>query len=292
MGPSNRHRAPRTETCSGPCAEEAATSASSRRFLFRLHQVGPEITAGIIAWPASEADGVLALYRKLAKTAPPELTLVVLRRNAPPAPWLPEAAHGTPIIAIVACHSGTLEQAQADLEPIKTHGKPLADLIQVKTYVAQQSMLDATQPKGMHYYWKSEFVAELSDELFETYNAQFVDLKAPANQIVLFHVAGALNDHPEDDGAMGNRDAGFACVIQAMWTGDSPAGDANIQWVRTAWQALKPFSTGGNYVNFQTDDETDDRTIGLVSRQLRRLESVKTKYDPANLFRVNRNIKP
>ena len=93
-----------------------------------------------------------------------ELTLVVLRRNAPPAPWVPEAAHGKPIIVIVACHSGTPEQAQADLAPIKSHGQPLADLIQVKPYVAQQSMLDATQPKGMHYYWKSEFLGGLSDD--------------------------------------------------------------------------------------------------------------------------------
>ena len=178
---------------------------------------------------------------------------MVVRRNAPPAPWLPEAAHGTPIIMLVVCHSGTLEQAEADLAPIKSHGEPLADMILVRDYVAQQSLLDATQPKGMHFYWKSEFVPGLSDELLETYNAQFVDLKAPANQIVLFHVAGALNEHPEDDGAMGNREAAFACVIQAMWPGDSPAGDANRDWVRTAWEALKPYSTGGNYVNFQTD---------------------------------------
>ena len=221
-------------------------------FVFRLHEVGPQVTSGVIAWPASEADGVLDLYRTVVEAAPRELTAVVVRRNAPPAPWLPEAAHGTPIIMLVVCHSGTLEQAEADLAPIKSHGEPLADMLLVRDYVAQQSLLDATQPKGMHFYWKSEFLPGLSDELFETYNAQFVDLKAPANQIVLFHIAGALNEHPEDDGAMGNREAAFACVIQAMWPGDSPAGDANRDWVRTAWQALKPYSTGGNYVNFQT----------------------------------------
>ena len=261
-------------------------------FVFRLHEIGPEVMAGLIAWPASEADTVLDLYRKVVESAPPELTLVVLRRNAPPAPWVPVEAHGTPIIAMVACHSGTPEQAQADLAPIKSHGKPLADLIQVKPYVAQQSMLDATQPKGMHYYWKSEFLAGLSDDLFEAYNAQFVDLKAPANQIVLFHVAGAPNEHAEDDGAMGNREAAFACVIQAMWPGDSPAGDANRSWVLNAWQAIKPFSTGGNYINFQTDDEADERTAESYRGNLERLEAVKALYDPTNLFRVNRNIRP
>ncbi len=260
-------------------------------FVFRLHPVGPQITAGLIAWPASEADAVLALYRRIAESAPRELTAVVLRRNAPPAPWVPETAHGTPMIAIVVCHAGSPEQAASDLAPIKSHGEPLADLIQVKDYVAQQSMLDATQPKGMHYYWKSEFVAGLGDDLFEAYNRQFEGLKAPANQIVLFQVGGALGEHPEDDGAVGNRDAAYACVIQAMWKGDDDAvGEANRDWVRNAWQALKPFSTGGNYVNFQTADETAERTEESYRENYDRLRAVKANYDPSNLFRVNRNI--
>ncbi len=261
-------------------------------FVLRLHEVGPQVTAGVIAWPGSEADSVLAVFRQVAESAPRELTSVVVRRNAPPAPWLPESAHGQPVIMIIVCHSGSLEQAQADLAPIKGHGEPLADLIIVKDYVAQQTLLDATQPKGNHYYWKSEFVPGLSDELFAAYNAQFVGLTAPANQMVLFQIAGELNDHPEDDGAMGNREAAFACVIQAMWSPDSGAGDANREWVRNAWEAVKPFSTGGNYVNFQTEDETHERTVESYRDNYGRLETVKAKYDPSNLFRVNRNIRP
>ena len=260
-------------------------------FVLRLHEVGPQVTAGVIAWPGSEADSVLAVFRQVAESAPRELTSVVVRRNAPPAPWLPQSAHGKPVIMIIVCHSGSLEQAQADLAPIKGHGEPLADLIIVKDYVAQQTLLDATQPKGNHYYWKSEFVPGLSDELFAAYNAQFVGLTAPANQMVLFQIAGELNDHPEDDGAMGNREAAFACVIQAMWRPDSGAGYANREWVRNAWEAVKPFSTGGNYVNFQTEDETHERTVESYRDNYGRLETVKAKYDPSNLFRVNRNIR-
>jgi FAD/FMN-containing dehydrogenase len=261
-------------------------------FVYRLHAVGPQVTAGLIAWPAAQADGVLDLFRRVSDAAPRELTMAVLMRNAPPAPWLPQAAHGTPIIALVACHSGDLEQAKADLAPIRSHGQPLADLIQVKEYVAQQAMLDATQPKGMHYYWKSEFLPSLSEGLLDTYRAQFVGLTAPANQIVLFHLAGAVNDHPENDGAMGNREAAFACVIQAMWRGDDSSGEANRGWVRSAWEALKPYSTGGNYVNFQTEDEADERTVESYRNNYERLETIKATYDPSNLFRVNRNIRP
>lgn len=261
-------------------------------FTYRLHDVGPQVIGGIIAWPAERAEEVLNAYREATAAVPRELTLVVLRRNAPPAPWLPESAHGKPMIAIVACHSGSPEQADADLASLRALGDPLADIIQVRDYVQLQSMLDATQPKGMHFYWKSEFVSDLSDELLVAYHAQFEGLDAPANQIVLFHLAGALNEHDENDGAVGNREAGWACVVQAMWSPDSPAGPKNREWVREAWQALKAFSTGGNYVNFQTDDEPAERTAESYRGNFGRLRTIKAAVDPDNLFRVNRNIRP
>ena len=153
-------------------------------------------------------------------------------------------------------------------------------------------MLDATQPKGLHYYWKSEFLPGLSDGILDTYKTQFVDNTSPANQIVLFHLAGAVNDHPEDDGAMGNREAAYACVVQSMWPENDPSRDAYRDWVRDAWTALKPYSTGGNYVNFQTEDEADERTLESYRGNYERLEAVKARYDPTNLFQVNRNIQP
>lgn len=260
-------------------------------FVFRLHEVGPKITGGLLAWTADRARDVVDTFRRITQSAPRELTLVAIRRNAPPAPWVPQELHGTPIVIIVACHSGTPERAEADLAPLRALGDPVADLVAVKDYVAQQTLLDATQPKGNHYYWKSEFLPGLSDELIETYHAQFVDLKAPANQLLLFHLGGALNERPEDDGAVGNRDAAFACVAQSMWTPDSAAGETNRAWVRNAWSAVKRFSTGGNYVNFQTDDEPESRTAESYRGNLARLQEVKAKYDPTNLFRVNRNIR-
>ncbi len=259
-------------------------------FAFRLHEVGPQVTGGLIAWPATRAVEVLDTYRQITGSAPRELTLVAVRRNAPPAPWVPQELHGTPIVIIVACHSGTPQEADADLAPLRALGDPIADLIMVKDYAAQQTLLDATMPSGNHYYWKSEFVPELSDGLIDAYHAQFVDLSAPANQMTLFHMAGALGERDADDGAVGNRDAAFACVIQAMWKPDSAAADANRDWVRRGWQAVRQFSTGGNYINFQTDDEAQDRLAESYRGNLDRLRAVKSKYDPTNLFRVNRNI--
>lgn len=259
-------------------------------FTFRLHEVHPEITGGLIAWRADAAEEVLQVFRATTERASRNLTLAAIRRNAPPAPWLPADAHGQPIVMVVVCHSGTPEEADADLAELRAVGTPLADLILRKPYVDQQTLLDATQPKGMHYYWKSEFVPGLSDELLETYHAQFIGQKAPANQAVLFHLAGALNEHAEDDGAVGNRDAAFACVVQSMF-GPTVSPEENRAWVRSAWEALRPFSTGGNYVNFQTDDEPDARTAASYGGNYERLLGAKRRYDPTNLFRVNRNIR-
>lgn len=260
-------------------------------FVFATHDVGPEVTAGLIAWTGQDAEAVTELFRGVTAEAPREMTLAMLMRNAPAAPWLAEEHHGKPMVGFVVCHTGTPEQAAADLAEIRAHGEPWADLIQVKEYVAQQSMLDATQPKGMNYYWKSEFLPGLDPEVLADYRAQFDGLEAPANQIVLFHLGGALNERPEDDGAVGNRDAVFACVVQSMWPDGGPA-DANVAWVRSAWEAMRRHSTGGNYVNFQTADEPDDRTVDSYRGNHARLAEVKAKYDPENLFRVNRNIRP
>jgi FAD/FMN-containing dehydrogenase len=260
-------------------------------FVYRTHDIGPEVTAGLIAWSAEEAESVTDLFSRVTSVAPREMTVAMLMRNAPSAPWLSEEHHGKPMIGLVVCHTDEPGQAEADLAEIRSHGEPWADLIQVKEYTAQQSMLDATQPKGMNYYWKSEFVPELSDGLLADYRAQFEEMTAPANQIILFHLEGALAGFDESDGAVGNRDAAFACVIQSMWPDGGPA-DANKEWVRQAWTTLKRHSTGGNYINFQTDDETDERTGESYRGNLNRLAAVKARYDPENLFRVNRNIKP
>ena len=125
---------------------------------YRLYPVGPEIVGGLVAWPASDAPSVLELYRTLTEQAPPELTLVALMRLAPPAPWLPQEIHRKPIIAISACYSGNAEEGEKVVAPIKSFGKPVGDVLVRRPYAQMQSLLDATQPKGRRYYWKSEYL--------------------------------------------------------------------------------------------------------------------------------------
>jgi hypothetical protein len=124
--------------------------------------VGPRVLGGLIAYEGARAAEVLAAYRELTARAPRELTCVLTLRLAPPAPFLPAGFHGKPMAGVVVCHTGPLEQARADLAPLRALGAPVADLVVERPYADQQRLLDATQPKGLHYYWKSEYLPDLT----------------------------------------------------------------------------------------------------------------------------------
>jgi FAD/FMN-containing dehydrogenase len=261
-------------------------------FTFKVYEVGPKITGGMIVWDGAQAEEVLAFVREFTSKTPRELTCAATMRLAPPAPFVPKEYHGKPIVGVVCCHTGSLEQARSDLAPLKGLGKPVADLIVEKPYVEQQRMLDATQPKGPCYYWKSEYVSELSEGFLSAFRARAALNSSPMSQIIAFQLAGAMGERPSDDGAVGNRDAGFVCGVAGSWVPNDPNGPKYQQWVRESWEAIRPFSTGGVYVNFQTADEGEDRVRAAYGSNFDRLAAIKKKYDPNNLFRTNRNIAP
>jgi len=260
------------------------------RFSLRLYPLKPTITGGMILWGADRVDEVLATYRQVSESAPRELTLVSTVRLAPPAPFIPPEWHGKPVVGMVLCHTGA--NPMADLAPIRALGDPIIDLVMEKPYAAQQSMLDATQPKGMHYYWKSDFVSALPDGLLDAYKQGGLSVTSPMSQAVLFHLEGALNTHAEDDGAVGNRDAKYVLAFNAMWPPPDPRSAEHVAWARESLARCRPFTTGGNYVNFQVADDGGDRTAAAYRGNFERLQQVKATYDPGNLFRVNRNVSP
>jgi FAD/FMN-containing dehydrogenase len=259
------------------------------RFAFRLHAVGPTITGGLIVWSANRVDDVLATYRDLTESAPRELTTAVTVRLAPPAPFLPEEWHGRPVIGLLVCHTGA--DVEADLAPVRALGDPIADVVNEKPYAEQQALLDGLEPKGHHYYWKTEYLAGLSNELLDRFRNSALKVTSPLSESVLIHLAGALNDRADDNGAVGNRDARYMTAFAGQWPADAPH-DGHVAWVREAWESVRPFSTGGNYLNFQTADEDDERVRATYGTNFDRLVEVKNTYDPDNLFRSNRNIRP
>jgi FAD/FMN-containing dehydrogenase len=260
------------------------------RFTFRLHAVGPEITGGLIAWDADEAADVLSLYREVADAAPRELTLALLMRHAPPAPFIPERWHAKPVVAVVACHTGDRTRADRDLAPLRALRKPVADVIRQRPYVDQQSMFDGSQPPGMHQDWRSEFLPRLSDELLETFRRQGAGMRSPMSQLMIFQLGGALADYDATATSLGNRDAEAFFAAAACWRPGSPYGEDERAWARSAWDAIRPHSTGGNYVNAQAADDDEARLRAAYRENFARLAELKAVYDPDNLFRVNRNI--
>lgn len=261
-------------------------------FTFRLHEVGPIVSGGLIAWSFDRAAEILLAYREITENAPRELAVWLLLIHAPPAPFVPREWHGRKVCAMAVCYSGDPAGADEVLAPIRALGDPIFDLIEEMPYTAVQSYLDDGEPKGMHYYWKTEYHTELSDELLEVTRELFAGCDIPGAELGWLHVGGAINDHAEDDGAVGNRDARYIGGANGMWEPDEPRAAEFRRWIRDARQRCRPFGTGRTYINFQTADEPDDRVRASYGSNYDRLTQIKHAYDPDNLFSSNRNLTP
>lgn len=260
-------------------------------FEHRLHPIGPEIVGGAIAWRMSDAPAVFDAFRRLVDEGPPEAGCAIVVRPAPPAPWIDPSAHGQTVVIMALCHTAPVESAERAIAPIKAIGNPVGDIVQRRSYTSQQSLLDATQPKGRRYYWKSEYLARLEDELFTKVVEHAGRIVSPHSGIILFPVRGAIGERPEDATAAGNRNAHTVLNIGASW--EKPEDDgANLEWARSTWRDFGRFSTGGTYVNFLNEDDRSDRTEAAYGRNLDRLVEVKSRWDPENLFRTNKNVVP
>lgn len=258
---------------------------------FNLFPVGPEIVGGAIAWHARDAKDVLEMYRAVMAAAPPELVCVAGLRIAPPAPWIQPQAHGKPIVLILVCHSGSEEEGERLVARIKSFGAPVGDVVQRRPYVTQQNLLDATQPKGRRYYWKSEYLPHIEPDMLAAAMEHGSRIRSPFSAILLFPLDGPLNDLPNDHSPVGNRDAAMVFNIAASWD-DAAEDDEHIEWARAAWRDMRRFSTGGTYINFLTQEEGEERIRAAYGQNYERLMDVKTVWDPDNLFRMNKNILP
>jgi FAD/FMN-containing dehydrogenase len=259
-------------------------------FEYRLFPVGPEILGGAIAWRAEDAKEVLAFFREFTAATPRQTTCVAALRIAPPAPWLPKEIHGKPIVAVFVCHTGSIEDGERIVAPLRAFGRPVADIVTRRPYTQMQSLLDATQPKGRRYYWKSHYLARIDPQLTDVVIDHAARLRSPHSAILMFQVEGALAELPANHSPAGNRDAAFVLNFAASW--ENAADDAaNVRWSRDGFEATRPFSTGGTYVNFLTEEEGQERIEAAYGRpNLDRLAALKKRYDPDNLFRHTKNV--
>jgi FAD/FMN-containing dehydrogenase len=261
-------------------------------FEFEAQPHGPEVVAGLMLHPMDRAAEVLALFREATANAPDGLCHLLIMRKAPPLPVIPEEAHGTPVAGIAVCYSGPLADGEKLVAPIKRFGQPLVDTIGRKPFVAHQQFLDAGQPFGRRYYWKSEYLDALPAAADETLIAHAEAITSPHSAMLTMHLGGAAARMPEDQTAVGGRRAEFVFNVQGAWE-DVAEDHRHVAWVRDFWSAMRAFSSGRTYVNFLTEDTEQDRVRAAYGAELyARLVRIKRKYDPDNLFRSNQNIRP
>jgi FAD/FMN-containing dehydrogenase len=252
-------------------------------FEYRLHPVGPTITGGVIAYPFSQAWDVLRRFRDITASLPDELTVVAGLTHAPD-------GSGAKVAAMVVCHCGSLADGDVAVQPIKSYGTPALEAIGPMPYSTLNSMLDASYPRGALNYWKSSFLAALSDEAIRTMIGCFEECPSPMGELLLEHFHGAVTRIAATDTAFPLRMEGYNLLVLSQWM-EPKDNEACIAWGRRSYAAMQPFMGSARYVNYMAEDDSDGAAAAYGPNH-QRLRQLKAKYDPNNFFRLNQNIVP
>jgi len=249
-------------------------------FTYRLHPVGP-LLAGLLAHPVAEAKKALRFYKEWERGMPDELRCGPVFLHNP---------DGDPVLAVAVCYNGSIEKGEQVLAPLRKFGPPVMDEIGPMPYTAVQAMFDEGFPPGRNYYMRGPMVREISDELIDIIVDQYARVTSPLSALFLQPLGGAM---ARGETAFPHRAAPYNLIIVAAWElGDDSA--RHIAWARGVGDAVAPYTTGASYVNelAREEDEGAAQIKAAFGANYDRLASIKTKYDPANLFRHNQNIKP
>jgi FAD/FMN-containing dehydrogenase len=258
-------------------------------FLFQLHPIST-VYGGPMLWPLEQAPSLMKFWRDFILSAPEEINGWFAFVTVPPAPPFPEQVHLQKMCAIVWCYTGPLEQAEERFKPIRTHIPPAVDFAGPISWPVLQSLFDALYPKGLQWYWKTDFFTDLSDKAIDLHVKYGAQLPTMHSTMHLYPINGAVHRTSSNDTAFSFRDANFAEVIVGV-DPDPANNERMIQWARDYWMALHPYSAGGGYINMMMDEGTD-YVQAAYRDNYARLVQIKAKYDPHNLFHVNQNIKP
>jgi FAD/FMN-containing dehydrogenase len=258
-------------------------------FTFRLHPVDV-VVAGPMLWHLEQASGAMRLWEQLIADAPDELTGLFAFLVVPPGPPFPEELHNENMCGVVWCHTGAPEAAEQALAPARAFGPPAFDLVGPMPHPVLQSLFDGVAGPGMQQYWRGEIFNELSDAAIAVHVEHGATVPNMFSGILVYPIDGVASRVVSDATPWNHRDARFSEVIFAA-DPDPASADRLRNWVVESWDAVHPFSAGGAYVNF-VGDEGQERVRAAYRDNYERLATIKAKYDPANLFRINHNILP
>jgi FAD/FMN-containing dehydrogenase len=261
-------------------------------FEYSLYEVGPTVAGGVVFYPGEAAEQVLRGWREWLPSAPDDLTTLVNLTTAPPAPFLPEAAHGKPIIAIAGVNAGAVDDGLEAFAPMKALAEPIADLFGPIPYVAMQCLLDGLHPKGDANYFKSHHMKDMPDAAIEALIAGHHAVTSPQNEIHVHDLRGAVARGPAEGSAFPYRDAPYLLNVIGKWPAGTP-GEAHVGWARDVVASMEEFGTGRAYVNFLGDSEDTERLRDAYGAETYdRLVAAKDRWDPDNVFHLNQNIRP
>ena len=260
-------------------------------FEYRLHAVGPQVLAGLVVHPFAKAKELIDGYRRVVAQAPEELTCWFVMRKAPPLPFLPPEVHGKEVFVLAVCWCGDIEKGKKAVAPLEALGKPIANVIGPAPFAGWQTAFDPLLAPGSRNYWKSHDFASISDGLIDLLVGYAGRLPSPECEIFIGHLGGAVNRVPAHATAYPHRDVEFVMNVHTRWSDKSQDG-ACIAWARELFDKTAPHATGGVYVNFMPEDETQRIAKGAYGPNYDRLAKLKAKYDKDNLFRQNQNIVP
>ena len=258
-------------------------------FTFKLHPIDT-IYGGPMLYELSETAEVMKWYRDLIKAAPDDLNGFFAFLTVPPAPPFPEHLHLKKMCGVVWAYAGPLGKAEETFKPIRAFKKAALDLVGPLPHPALQGMFDALYPPGLQWYWRADFVKELSNEAIAQHIKFSNELPSMQSTMHLYPINGAASRVANSATAWSYRDATWAQVMVGV-DPDPENNDKIISWTKSYYDALHPHSAGGAYVNFMMD-EGEERVKATYGSNYERLVAIKDKYDPNNLFRVNQNIKP
>lgn len=259
-------------------------------FEFQLHPVHT-VYGGPIFYPIEHTEKLFHAYRDFIRQAPDELSAFFSFHQGPPAPFIPEELHFVPMVAIVFCYSGPLEQGEEMVRPMREVVEPAVDLAGPIPYPALNSMFDDLYTPGLHHYWKADYVPELTDEAIAIHAKYGPQVPSVHSTMHLYPQSGAIQRVGMDETAYSYRDVEFVHNIVAIAM-DPANMPRNMEWMREYWDALHPHSASGAYINFMMEDEGQERVRATYRENYDRLAEIKAKYDPENLFRFNQNIQP
>jgi hypothetical protein len=257
-------------------------------FLFRLHPIS-NIIGGPTLWTLEQAPDIMRWYRDFIASAPEDLGGFFAFLTVPPAPPFPEHLHMKKMCGIVWCYTGPEEMAEDVFAPVQEVGTPALHGVHEMPYPALQSAFDGLYPSGLQWYWKADFINELSDEAIAEH-MKFAEGPTLHSTMHLYPINGAAHRVGKNETAWSYREATWGMVIAGV--DPEPANRERItEWARDYWEAIHPHSAGGAYVNMMMN-EGQDRVKDSYRDNYDRLAAIKRKYDPANFFRVNQNIEP